>query len=219
MKSGDDLFRDLDKFRTPGEMKKYFNNKKQIINNDMKYTKLARLKKGRFKEFFEEFYPLYCFSQTKYYDDNAKCKIVIGNQNYDAVIKMPNGTEKKIEITSRIDGKWEYKNAQKLNQQSIGNFRFNDSFSLGERALNYLDKIIVNANRKSLKNYNGVSLLFVVDTYDYFEVFNNSSKQFILTLKDRMSNIEFVAEEVYLLILNNKDIEQINNNIYLIKGS
>jgi len=218
MKNANEFFKDLEGFRTPQEMEQYFNKKKQIIINDEEYTKLARLKKGRFKEFLEEYYPLYCFSQSNFCNEDSKCKIIIGNQNYDGIIIKPNGVKKRIEITSYIDGKWEYKNAEKLNEKGIGNLRFGDFKSLEERALDYLDDILHNAKKKSNKNYQGVSLLFAVSTTDFFGVFNNSASQFIATLKNEISKIEFVADEVYLLILNDQGIDQINENIYRLKS-
>ncbi|MDR7076126.1 hypothetical protein J2Y03_001129 [Neobacillus niacini] len=86
MKNINHIFNDLEEYRTPLEMKKYFEEKKQIINDNNEYVKLARIKKGRIKEFLEEFYPLYLFSQSKFCDDDSKCKIILGNQGYDGSI-------------------------------------------------------------------------------------------------------------------------------------
>ncbi|PRS35484.1 hypothetical protein C6W19_18170 [Bacillus sp. RJGP41] len=198
-------------------MKKYFEDKKQIINTDVEYIQLARLKIGRFKKFLEEFYPLYCFSQSKYCDQNSKLTVLIGNQGYDGLIIQPDGKEIRVEITSYLDGRWEFEDAQRLNKRGFGDVRFRDTKDLESRALDYLEKVIGNIKKKSNKNYNGTSILFVVDTTDYFESFWNSSESFIERLKNEIFNIEFMADEIYLLVLNDQNIKQIDQNIYFIK--
>src|SRR6478609_9225427 len=88
----DELFKDLDVYRTQEEMKQYFEHTQQMIHQNREYIKLARLKKGRFKKFFEEFYPLYCFSQSSYCPRNSKLKLIIGSQGYDGLILQPDGS-------------------------------------------------------------------------------------------------------------------------------
>ncbi len=46
-------------------------------------------------------------------------KLIIGSQGYDGLILQPDGTEKRIEITSYKDGKLEFEDAQRVNS---GNF-------------------------------------------------------------------------------------------------
>ncbi|TYS51341.1 hypothetical protein FZD51_03760 [Bacillus infantis] len=198
-------------------MKQYFEMKKHIINSDEEFIHLARLKKGRFKEFLEEFYPLYCFSQSRFCDGNSQLSIIIGNQEFDGSLIQPDGKEKRIEISSYIDGAWQFKDAQRINQRGYGEIRFGDTNDLESRALEYLEKIIVNIKKKSKKNYTGTTMLFVVDTTDYFEAFYNSSTSFIERLKQEVRKIDFLADEIYLLVLNDQDISQINQNIFFIK--
>jgi hypothetical protein len=217
LKNADEFFYDLEELRTPNEMKLYFEKKNQIINEDDEYIKLARLKKGLFKEFLEEFYPLYCFSQSKFCDKKAKVKIVLGNQGYDALLIQRDDSKIKIEITGYTDGKWENNDAKKLNDRGYGDVRFNDTKNLMARSENYLKKVIENVKNKSEINYTGISILICVDTFDYFEVYGNNSASFVDILKQEIFKIETSADHVFLLVLNNKDITQIDNNIYFIK--
>lgn len=214
--SKDDLFTDLEEYRTAQEMRLYFEEKMKIINENEEFRKIARLKKGKVKKFMEEFYPLCLFSQSRFIGENAKCKIVLGNQGYDVSI-IEDGTEKNLEITSYIDGKWEFDDAIRLNERGYGDIRFNDYKSLNDRALEYLEKVLKNIRKKSMKDYSGVSLLFVVDTFDYFEVYNNDSQPFIDKLINEIKIIEFKAEEVFLIFLKENTLNQIDQNIYLIE--
>ncbi|GGA18058.1 hypothetical protein GCM10008018_72620 [Paenibacillus marchantiophytorum] len=84
-----EFFKDLDEFRTPQQMRTYFENKKTEITSNKVLNDLARLKTGRYKEFLEEFYPLYLFSQSKYVPENALVRILLGNQSFDAIVKFP----------------------------------------------------------------------------------------------------------------------------------
>jgi hypothetical protein len=99
LKLADDLFRGIEIFRTAEEMKDYFKIKKIIINSDKEYKEMARLRKGMFKKFLEEFYPLYCFSCSRFCNTDSKMKIVVGNQRYEAIV-LNDGKEEKFEFTS-----------------------------------------------------------------------------------------------------------------------
>lgn len=217
MKRADSFFSDIEVFRTPAEMKLYFDSKVNIIKDDVEYNSLSSLKKGLFKEFLEEFYPLYCFSQSRFCDKNSKLKIVIGNQGYDAIIINPDGAEIKLEFTNYIDGKFEFEDAKLLNSRGYGNIRFKDYKDLDSRALEYLSKILQNAKKKSEKSYEGVSIVFAVNSFDYFEIYDNNSQGFVELIKEELRKMIFQADSIYLLIFNDKKINEIDNNIYIVK--
>jgi hypothetical protein len=216
MKSADDFFGDIEQFRNPAEMKQFFEEKNKAINNDNDYIELARLKKGLFKKFIEEFYLLYCFSQSKYCDPRFKMKIVLGNQGYDAICYDPEHPEItiKLEFTGQLDGKADYDAAKLINKRGYSDVRFNDHKDLRTRSLHFLSNTIKNAKEKSKKDYKGVSLLFAVNAYMYFEVYNNSSDEFVQRLIKELKSIRFTADSIYLLIFNGNSITEINNNIY-----
>ncbi|MET3684421.1 hypothetical protein ABID56_002558 [Alkalibacillus flavidus] len=213
----DELFTDLEQYRTAQEMRLYFEEKMKEINDSEELRKIVRLKQGKVKEFVEEFYPLTLFSQSKYFGLNSRGKVVLGNQGYDASIIQQDGTEKKLEITSYIDGEWEHKDAIRLNERGYGDMRFNDVKSLKERALDNLEKVLANIRNKSLKDYRGVSLLFVINTYDFFEAYNNDSQQFIDKLISEIKNFDFKAERVYLIRLKENTLSQVDSNTYVLK--
>ena len=216
MKNIDHLFKEIELYRTPAEMKEYFESIKEIVNSNKEYRQLARLKKGLVKKFLEEFYPLFCFSQTQYCSPNSQMKIVLGNQRYDAIIKESNGTEIKLEFTCYIDGKSEFLSAQMVNKRGYGDIFFNDTKDLNTRSMDYLNKVLGNIYKKSGKDYTGVNIVFIVDTYWHFEVYCNDSKPFVDLLISNIQKISFRADHIYLMVFNS-DIKYISNNIYLIR--
>ncbi len=211
------LFHDLDKPRTHKEMEEYFHDIKSTTNRSDKLTKLARLKKGRYKEFLEEFYPLYCFSKSKYCTNASRMKIVVGNQGYDAVIIIEDGSEEKYEITGYQDGKWDSINAKSLNESGIGVVNITCVKSLEEKGNDYFLKTMVNVENKAKKDYSDTNIIFVVNTHSYFEVFDNDSNTFINRLRNEIGRLGIRANKIYLLRLGNQGLEEIDKNIFIIK--
>ena len=76
----------------------------------------------------------------------------------------------------------------------------------------------MNVERKSQKSYRGVSIVFIVNTFDYFEVYNNDSQNFINKLINEIEKIHFEADKIYLMALNDRNISCIDNNIYMMKS-
>lgn len=212
MKTADSLFVELDKWRTLKEMKEYYLKIKNICASDEKYMKMSRIRKGRFKEFLEEFWPLYCFANTTYCADKVKFKLVIGNQGYDAIIEDINGKQTKLEISSYIDGRLEHEEGKKLNETRMGIMRSINN----EVSQVYYSRILENMNKKSKKQYTGIDMLFVVDTSSYFEALDYNSGPFVKSLIKNLEQIKFAANNIYLMIFNCQPINNINENTYLI---
>lgn len=211
------LFIDIEEYRTPEEMKDYFEFIYESSRSHAELMEQARLKKGNYKQFLEEFYPLYLYSQSLYCSKLSRMRIVLGNQQYDAIVNLSDGKEEKFEFTSYIDGELEFHDAKKLNERGFGGIRFNGPNSLEERDQEYIKKIKKNAIKKSTKDYSQVNLMFVVNTFDYFEVYGRDSNEFIGLLKDELLSIEFKARRLFLLILNNQNVTHIDKNLYLLK--
>jgi hypothetical protein len=212
MKTADSLFVNLDKWRTLKEMEEYYLRIKNICASDEEYMQMSRIKKGRFKEFLEEFWPLYCFANTKYCEDKVRFKLVIGNQGYDAIIEDKKGNQAKLEISSYLDGKLENENGNKLNETRMGIMR---SINNGVHE-KYYRSVIENMKNKSTKQYPDIDILFVVDTMHYFEVLDFNPKGFLKSLKEDMRRIEFAANNVYLMVFNDQPLKNISKNTYLI---
>ncbi|MBO8168168.1 MAG: hypothetical protein H0Z35_03150 [Thermoanaerobacteraceae bacterium] len=207
----------MGEFRTPSQMKDYFESKKEAIVADENLTKLVRLKKGIARKFLAEFYPLYCFSQSCYCPDDAMMRVVIGNQGYDAIIRFANGDEKKLEFTEYIYGQEEYQDAIKLNERGYGVIRCGDIRDLDQKCDDYLSKVVSNAKNKSQKDYLGVTLIFIISTFEILDFWGRDSKSFIERLIGELRQLQFKANEVYLLVKNTDPVDFIDNNIYKVK--
>lgn len=217
MKNSETFFEDLEKYRTPSEMKSYFELKKDQIIKDKEYNDLARLKTGRFKVFLEEFYPLFCFSQSNYVPKNSELKVVIGNQGYDGLIKIITDEVRRVEITEYIDGKEEFEDAKKINERGYSRMIVTDTSDLATKAENYLEKVINNASKKANKNYKGVTLIIVINTFIHINIWELDNKAFINNAICRIKLLPFNADEVFLLVKNGDQLDKIDNNIYKIK--
>jgi hypothetical protein len=173
----------------------------------------ALLKKGLWKKFLEEFFPLYCFSQSRFCEQNSKLNIILGNQGYDAILIKYDGSKVKFEITSFIDGEKDHRNAVKMNEDG---FSFINPLSEAVYD-NYKKKIIQNLNKKSLKDYNDINLILVIDTSLYFELINIDSSNFINELIDEIKKIEFSFGEIFLLHEVGNTKYNIDKHIFKIK--
>ncbi len=190
-----ELFEKIEMPRSPQEMQDYFYQIFDAVQKSKELLDAARLKKGLFKKFLEEFYPLFCYSQSKYCESNCKMNIVLGNQGYDAVLLNSDNTSIFFEITSFIDGKKDYKNAEKINKEGVSYINY-----ISEGVHNkYKNLILKNLEKKSLKDYNNVNLILVVDTTLYFEVIDEDSTDFINELIDYIKNMSFSFNEIFLL--------------------
>lgn len=213
----DNLFCDLESLRTKSEMKSYFQHIKEITHDSDVLKKHARLKNGRYKQFLEEFYPLYLYSQSSYCDNESEMRVVLGNQQFDAIVRHRDESEEKFEFTYYVDGEWEFHDGKRLNDRGFGEIRFQDNNSLETRDVNYLSKIMKNVINKSNKDYSEVNILFLVNTFDFFEVYGRESKEFIDVVKHEILKIRFKAKRIFLLVVNNQGVENVDKNLYLLK--
>ncbi|MDQ0887957.1 hypothetical protein QFZ81_003045 [Paenibacillus sp. V4I9] len=214
MQNSNEFFEDLEIYRNPAQMRVYFEMKRTEIIDNKEYVKLARLKKGRYKEFLEEFYPLYLFSQTKYVSSDSEIRLVVGNQRYDGLLKLPSGHIQKIEITEYIDGHKENMDAKKINERGYSEMRIGDTRDLKTKANDYMEKVIENANRKAQKDYQGTSIIILINSLLHLDIWELKTDEFIVRLLSRLRELQFNSDAVYLLVRNSDPVEDINNNIY-----
>lgn len=211
------ILKDLSEYRTPTEMKNYFEEVIQVLKDDRMALKISRLRKGEFKEFQEEFVPAYVFSLSPYFPKDAKAKIIIGNQNYDFVILHPNGTEEKFEVSSYINGPREVEIAQALNEQGMWISRLKGYEQLKEQAATYIEETKKNMLKKSQKDYSHASLLFEVSTFEFSVIFHNEFDTSLQDLVRFLYDTPFKAKHVYLIVQNGDDIPTVASNIIKVK--
>ncbi|MEO9961957.1 MAG: hypothetical protein ABJ388_01565 [Alphaproteobacteria bacterium] len=99
---------DIEIERSARDLISWWEHKNNQISDDDDLRKVARLKQGLAKEFYEEIYPLSLLAAKKFTENpRARFRPVIGNQRFDAVIRdicCGTSTEILIEFTSAIDG-------------------------------------------------------------------------------------------------------------------
>ncbi|WP_214874622.1 hypothetical protein [Exiguobacterium sp. CH10] len=211
------ILKDLSEYRTPTEMKSYFEEVIQALKDDRMALEISRLRIGKFKEFQEEFVPAYVFSLSPYFPKDAKAKVIIGNQNYDFVLLYPNGTEEKFEVSSYINGPREVEIARALNEHGMWSSRLKSYEQLKKQATTYIEETKKNMLKKSKKDYTHASLLFEVSTFEFSVIFHNEFDTSLLDLANFMYDTPFKAKHVYLIIQNGDDIPTVASNIIKVK--
>ncbi|MFC1656084.1 hypothetical protein ACFL3C_04385 [Patescibacteria group bacterium] len=209
--------KDLEKLRSPKQLKQFVFDTYDLIKSDLKLRKEARLKKELYKYFVEELYPFSIFASV-HYDEKCLCKPIIGNQGYDAEIYLSDKVVDKVEISWAIEGLEDYKIAKALNKQGYSEMEVVDDFTKQKASRLCLE----NMKKKALKDYSDCTLLLVYDEYPGFSIENRESAKLITDLVVEAKNINFKAKGVYLLLLPQKIIDgkgtkQINERVIKIQ--
>ena len=201
-------------FRTPDEQSHFLTELNNYIDTNENVKQKARLRKGPFKTMVEEFMPFVWFCESKYRGrKNIECALVGGTEGRDAIIRRKDDLlEHNVEITWPINGKEIKTKMQELNDTgttTLGIFDSEDT-SLHEETVNRIIKI---ANKKSLRNYRsdgGATLIFVLDSFLFWES-NEKHMQILKSLKCKLTEIDFMADNILLILSPEKKIFTIKN--------
>ena len=198
--------------RTPSELRDFVESTFDSIRSDPETRKIARLRRPPFKELIEEVYPLSVFCDLKYHDSSIQCCPIIGNQGYDATIESDNGDLLEIvELTWPIDGQKAHYQAVQLNDNGHTELEIRDVNDNTQRNA-IIEIIIETASKKALKDYQeqaGSSLVFILNIAPYFGMHKIENKDDIAILTDKLKEIEYKVQSVYLLLLPIKELRQI----------
>lgn len=181
----------IQKKRTPSELNAFIQStlEKLKISEERKNF---RLRKGYWKEFIEELYPLSIFTSSVYDDDSFQVELVLGNQGYDAQIFKDGIVINKVEIGWRIDGRANYKECIELNKKGFGSPVLVDKADKNR----LLNQIVSLGQKKSLIDYSDVDLVIVIDNHSHFICQKNSEREAITHLRERLIKIKFRAKSV-----------------------
>lgn len=208
---------DLSSFRNKKQMDEYYNYIEEEAGKNRQITELIRLKKGRFKEFIEEFIPAYTFSKSAYFPENAQIKIIIGNQGYDALMKLEDGTIEKLEFSSYIDGLKEVKVAKSLNEKGMWRSRLSSLETLKEKRTQFLEETKKNIDKKATKNYSDVSLIFSIHIMELEQIPEHHDYRIQDKVREYLQAKTFNAKEVFLIIDDGGRTELIDDCVIRIK--
>ena len=187
---------ELEKFRTPHELKTFFEDLMEKISTDDNAKKEYRIGKGIYKYIKNELYPLVFFA-IKHYNDNHLIRPIIGNQGYDGEIKIDEEIIDKIELTWAIDGKESNEIAKDLNEKGHTEV----STLLDNRKQINKERCLVNMRKKALKDYSDSILVIVYDTDPTFLIDNSEDPKILRELLDEAKTILFKAKKVFLFFL------------------
>lgn len=208
---------DLSSFRNKKQMIEYYNYIEKEASKNRQITELIRLKKGRFKEFIEEFIPAYTFSKSAYFPEGAQIKIILGNQGYDALMKLKDGSIEKLEFTSYIDGLKEVEVAKSLNEKGMWRSRLSSLETLEEKRTHFLEETKKNIDKKATKNYSDVSLVFSIHIMELEQIPEHHDYRLQDKVREYLQTTTFNAKEVFLIIDDGGTTELIENRVIRIK--
>ncbi|TCI75712.1 hypothetical protein EVJ20_13575 [Exiguobacterium sp. SH0S1] len=212
-----DILKELSLYRAPHEMHLYFNYVIESLKKDREALKLARFGTGIFKKFNEEFVPAYLFSLSPHCHPASKVKLILGKQGYDFVVKHSSGYEEKFEISAFQEGQRNMEIAKGLNEVGYSHSRLTDYSGLKRRAEHYMYETKQNMLNKAKKDYRGVSLLFSISTFQFFDVLEKEAELSVERLIHFIESTPFQAKAVYLIIDNGHDMTETASKILKVK--
>jgi len=155
-----------------------------------------RENKGVYKKYKEEWLPIYFFMQEVEVYKGTKFRVVLGNQGYDGIIKIAE-SEKKVEVTTAIDGKKFMKDMKLLNNKGYSEVEVNDLFTAQFNKLKLIDSTV---NKKEVKDYKDTILIVNVDGFPEFGFEEKEELKLINNYFNRKFSDNIA--EIYILFLN-----------------
>jgi len=215
MKVIDDLFVDLEKYRTKEELKQYIETIYSKIGDDEELIKLLQLKRGRFKELREELIPLCNYSYSMYARKNSLYRIVIGSQKFDA-IEFQKDIKYRIEFT-------EYHNGKELNHL-MKCLHSNNGIS-GVRGRNFdhsreefLKGFEENVSKKGNNSYQEMRIIFIISNDAYGWILPDQNEdEFFSKFIDIIKRYSFGSNETYIMKPSSDLIDETGRVISLVK--
>jgi len=189
---------DMEKPRTPSQLRLYVTSLLEQIGRNEEAKKLGRLRKGLSKYLIREMLPLSVFSVWKYPQDGVLCVPQIGNQGHDAIITDLNARQLiQVEITWPVDGQHENYHARSLNERGHTDVEVGDTEE-GRAAVKA--RILEGAHAKARIDYGSAALLVVMDLWPEFFLDQPGAQAEVNDLIARLQCLHYKAGAVYLLL-------------------
>lgn len=203
---------DIEKERTPKELDLWVTKKLDNIFNCPEVKENSLLRKGLYKKFYEEVYPLNLFVNVLYQErSDIRCVPNLGNDNYDAIIRdysFSPPSKIKVEFTQALDKKsgleehlrmkYFLEHGQVSLMGPVSGAKKTGKINVIGGPVNindYLAKVFrlirSAAEAKSIKNY-GLSHILIIVIDDYLRPRFDSDR-------DRKALYEFVRDNVVIL--------------------
>lgn len=169
--------KEMQRTRSIVEQRKFYNKIYEDTAKSSRKIFNARLRKGPYKDLFEEFLVLLEYSEMKYSNDtNIKFKWVGDEKqgdtlNYDGVIYRENEIIEKVEITCPLISKKDKDNAIELNERGYTSVEIGN---LETALMEIKEKTERIANKKNNKNTYDNTITLVIYLEDYIHFFHDT---------------------------------------------
>lgn len=199
---------EMSRMRTIQKQEEYFNKTMEVISSSKRKVSNARLRKGLYKKFFEEFYVLLKYTKLKYgIVSNVKFRWVdIHGQilNYDGEIYVDNKLTEKVEVTCPLISKKDKDNAKELNEKGyteleVGNLK--EALDMVKTKI--IDKTI---DKNQNKNYDhSITLVVYLNDDIHFWKTVDICNKTLIEMKEVLKKEIYQFKNVYILeSINNK---------------
>ena len=183
--------------RSPNQLNAFIESVRTSADIDDGERYLGHLRKGYYKEFFDEVIPLAKFA-ISVYSESHTVQPILGNQRYDAEVRDENGKLiDLIEIANPIDGKLVAETGRELVQSGVGGLRVGDP---GEDVEELIPIIYHTARKKALKDYSDVTVVFNVSGLPPFNGFKEHHEAQMERVRQVLSNAGFKAKRVFVML-------------------
>ena len=202
--------RDLFLARTPTDLQQYRKDIHAQLEANSEWRKAARAKSGIFKRYVEELIPFSHFCSWKYADRaDVWCRLVDGTVGGDCiVVEGEPPQEHCVEITWPIDGKWDARQRQLVNETGCSEVEVwdIDDVTLQSAAVK---RVIQAAKKKARRDYRapgGSTLIFVLDMTLFWSDFPQHRDLFA-RLRQELSHIPMLVDEVLLMTFFGEEVK------------
>lgn len=188
---------DLQNPRIPSDLRLFVARALHAISRNKAAKEETRLWLGRAKELMREILPMSYFAPWRWPNDDVLIQPQLGSQGYDAKILTLDGKPlTALEVSWAVDGKVHIENMIALNENGAS-IQTMDNNEL-DAAVN---RTIIASQTKARNDYRDYLLLLVFDVLPLFYLEEDRHWKIIQDMYDQLVKMQFVASEVYLLLL------------------
>ncbi|MCH7722441.1 MAG: hypothetical protein IIC76_03735 [Bacteroidetes bacterium] len=146
---------EMEQRRSPRGLREFVGRFKDAVQADEPERHRGIQKKGLYKEFLDELVPLSCFAVCAYHE-TYEVELVLGNQQYDAVVFSETGEEvDRIQITTPHDGTAAAIDAKRVVGQGYGQIHVGNP---GEDFDALFPHVLATCRRKAQNDYSDCTL-------------------------------------------------------------
>lgn len=183
--------------RTPSQLVAFVESVRAVAAADPEECAAGHLRRGYYKEFFDEVVPLAKFV-VHVYPENYTVTPILCNQGYDAEVRDEHGNPfDRIEIANPFDGSAVAATGRELAQFGIGGFRVNDP---GDDAEDLIPIIARTAAKKATKDYSDATVVFNVSGFSRFPGFEARHDEQVSHIREVLSTAGFKAKRVFVML-------------------